>query len=423
MTTLAAAIAGLIALRVPLSFALLLGALLFVVGGPGIDPIVLPQTMFASLDSFILLAVPLFLLAGNVMSATSLTSRLTDFVCAWVGHVRGGLAQVAVVTNVVMAGMSGSATADAAATSSLLVPAMRQAGYRPAFAAALISAAATVGPIIPPSITMLVYASLASVSVAKLFLGGVLPGLTVAAFLMAYAYWHGGRHGIATPQRSGWRARGRATRRAAPALVMPVVIIGGIVSGVFTPTEASAVAAAYAIAVGMLGLRELGAETLVRVLWETAATTGVVMLVVAAAHVVSWLLIVSGATAAIGGLFEPLRGQPWLVLAAINALFLVLGFVLEPIPLMMLLVPILLPLVKSLHIDLVHFGIIVTMNTTIALFTPPIGASMFVAARVAQVSIEAFTREMLPLLAVLVAALGVVTYVPALSLWLPGLIR
>lgn len=423
MTSFAAAIAGLILLRVPLSFALLLGSLIFLTLERKINPIVLPQTMFAGLDSFILLAVPLFLLAGNVMSATSMTARLTDCVSAWIGHIRGGFAQVAILTNVVMAGMSGSATADAAATSSVLVPAMRRSGYGAPFSAALISAAATVGPIIPPSIIMLVYASLASVSVAELFLAGVVPGLMVSGFLMVYAHWHARRHDLASPQATSWRRRWRLSWRASPAVLMPVIVIGGIIGGVFTPTEASAVAVGYAVLVGVIGLRELDRSLCGRVLRETAATTGVVMLMVAAANSVSWILIVSGAGDAVVGAFEPLRDHTWAVLALINVVFLLLGAILEPIPLMMLLLPVLLPLVKSAGVDLVHFGVVVTLNTTIGLVTPPVGASMFVAARIAGISIERYARAILPLLAVLLLALLVVTYIPSLSLWLPELLR
>jgi tripartite ATP-independent transporter DctM subunit len=422
VSTLLLVIVGLIAIRVPMSFALLIGAAVFALASGGMSLVVLPQTMFAGLESFILVAVPLFMLAGNVMGETSLTLRLTNFVGAWIGHVRGGLAQVAVMTNVAMSGMSGSATADAAATASLLVPAMRQNGYRAGFAAALISAAATVGPIIPPSIIMLVYASLASVSVSQLFLAGFLPGLTVAGFLMVYAYWHARRHGVPVRLAASWRERGRVSAAAAPALVMPLVVVGGIVGGVFTPTEASAVAVAYAVILGW-GMRELKFGALFRVLRETAATTGVVMLMVASANVVSWLLIVHGAGPAVLSIFEPLADRPWLVLLAINVIFLVMGIVLEPIPLLMLLAPILLPLVKSLGVDLIHFGIILTLNTTIALVTPPVGASMFVTARIAGVSIEVFAREIMPFLGVLVLALIVVTYVPAISLFLPTLMR
>jgi tripartite ATP-independent transporter DctM subunit len=416
MSALISAIAVLVALRVPLTFALLLGALVFILVSGNVDPVVLPQTMFAGLDSFILLSVPLFLLAGNVMSATSLTSRLTEFVASWIGHIRGGLGQVCVATNLVMAGMSGSATADTAAVSSVLVPAMRQVGYTPAFAAALNAAAGSLGPIIPPSIIMLVYASLASQSVAKLFLAGFGPGIVVAALLMAYVYWHGKRHGIANARTASWRARGVATLKALPALMMPVIILGGFIAGVFTPTEASAVAACYAILVGFVGMRELTAAKLMRVLGETAITTGAVMIVVASANVVSWLLIVNGVGAAIMSLFEPIRHLPWLVLMVINAIFLLLGLVLEPIPLMMLVVPVLLPLLRSMHVDLVQFGVIVTLSTTIALVLPPFGLSMFIAIRVAGVSVEKYAREVLPLVCALLIALLLVTQFPLLSL-------
>jgi tripartite ATP-independent transporter DctM subunit len=423
MGTLAASVLAMVAIRVPLSFALLLGCLVFVIAGRHIDPIVLPQTMFAGMDSFLLLAVPLFLLSGNIMSRTSLTLRLTQFVTAWVGHLRGGLSQVAVVTNLFMSGISGSATVDAVTSTTLLVPGMRQAGYQPAFAAALNSAASTLGPLMPTSIILLVYASVASVSAAKLFLGGLLPALTITTFLMAYGYRHARRTGIAVPAAATWRERGVSTLRAVPALMMPLIIVGGIVGGIFTPTEASAVAAFYAVALGMFGLRELGPARLMRVLSETAATCGVIMLLIAATNVMTWLLIVNGVGSAIVHLFEPIRAMPWLVMLVINVVLLLLGLVLEPIPMIMLVVPLLLPLIKSIGIDPLHFGIVVTFNTTLALIHPPFGLVMFVTAKIANVTVEDFTRAVLPLLGVLLIALGFITYVPSLSLFLPSLLR
>ncbi len=423
MGTLAASILAAVAIRVPLSFSLLLGCLIFVLMGHRIDPIVLPQTMFAGMDSFLLLAVPLFLLSGNIMSRTSLTVRLTRFVAAWVGHLRGGLSQVAIVTNLFMSGIPGSATVDAVTSTTLLVPGMREAGYKPAFAAALNSSAATLGPLMPTSIVLLVYASVASVSAAKLFLGGLVPALTITVFLMAYAYLRARRDGIALRLRATWHERGVTSLRAIPALMMPVIIVGGIVGGVFTPTEASAVAAFYAMVVGMFGLRELGAAKLLQVLIETAATCGVIMLLIAATNVITWLLIVNGVGAAITHLFEPLRGMPWLVMLVVNVILLVLGLVLEPIPIIMLVVPLLLPLVKSIGIDPVHFGIMMTFNTTIALIHPPFGLVMFVTSKIANVTVEDFTWAVLPLLGVLLCALVVITYVPSLSLFLPSMMR
>ena len=423
MTALISSIAVLIAIRVPLTFSLLLGSLGFVLIDGQIDPIILPQTMFSGLDHFILLSVPLFLLAGNVMSATTLTSRLIDCVGSWIGHIRGGMGHVAVTTNVVMSGISGSATADTAAVSTVLVPGMCQVGYTPAFAAALNAAAGSLGPIIPPSIIMLVYASLASVSVAKLFLAGFVPGLVVAGLLMAYVHWHAKRHGIMAARSASMRERAMATFKAIPVLVMPLIVLGGVFAGVFTPTEASAVAAAYAIAVGFLGARDLTPSKLMQVLRNTAITTGTVMIVVASANVLSWLLIVNGVGAAIIGLFGPIRDMPWLVLLLINAILLVLGLILEPIPLMMLVVPVLLPLLRTMHVDLVQFGVIVTLNTSIALIMPPFGLSMFIAIGVASVSVEQYARQVWPLVGVLLIALWLVTQLPILSLALPNFLN
>jgi C4-dicarboxylate transporter DctM subunit len=261
------------------------------------------------------------------------------------------------------------------------------------------------------------------VSAAKLFLAGLLPAFTITALLMAYGYHYARRSGVAVPAAATWWERGVATLRAIPALMLPLIIVGGIVGGVFTPTEASAVAAFYAVAVGAFGLQELGPAALMRVLSETAALCGVIMLLIAATNVMTWLLIVNGVGVAILHLFEPIRQMPWLVMLAINAILLLLGLVLEPIPMIMLVVPLLLPLIKSVGVSPVQFGIVVTFNTTLALIHPPFGLVMFVTAKIANVTVEDYTIAVLPLLGVLLIALALITYVPSLTLFLPSLVR
>jgi tripartite ATP-independent transporter DctM subunit len=408
----------------PVVFAMgLASAAFLVVVGGGIPLMVIPHQMVAGIDNFPLLAIPFFFLAGELMNAAGITQRLVAFATAVVGHIRGGLAYVVIVTNVIMAGFSGTALADASATGSVLIPAMKRQGYHAEFSAAITAAAATIGPIIPPSIPMIIYAVVAEVSVGSLFLAGVIPGLLMGTYLFAVVYLISRRREYPVQARSTWRELVTATRRASWALMAPVVILGGIVTGVVTPTEAGVLAVIYSLAVGFGVHRELKVPDLPGIFCRTAVGTAVIMIIVGASGVMGWLVanmrigetVVSGVTA--------LTQSPWMVLLLMNAFFLIVGCLMDPLAGMLIFIPVFMPLIKHVHIDPVHFGLVVVLNLMIGLITPPVGYLLFMSAEMAEVSIDAVIREVAPLLIALLAVLLISTYWPGMVMLIPNLFQ
>jgi tripartite ATP-independent transporter DctM subunit len=408
----------------PVVFAMgLASAAFLVVVGGGIPLMVIPHQMVAGIDNFPLLAIPFFFLAGELMNAAGITQRLVAFATAVVGHIRGGLAYVVIVTNVIMAGFSGTALADASATGSVLIPAMKRQGYHAEFSAAITAAAATIGPIIPPSIPMIIYAVVAEVSVGSLFLAGVIPGLLMGVYLFAVVYLISRRRGYPVQARSTWRELVTATRRASWALMAPVIILGGIVTGVVTPTEAGVLAVIYSLAVGFGVHRELKVPDLPGIFCRTAVGTAVIMIIVGASGVMGWLVanmrigetVVSGVTA--------LTQSPWMVLLLMNAFFLIVGCLMDPLAGMLIFIPVFMPLIKHVHVDPVHFGLVVVLNLMIGLITPPVGYLLFMSAEMAEVSIDAVIREVAPLLIALLAVLLISTYWPGMVMLIPNLFQ
>lgn len=397
-------------------------AFLLVIGG-SIPLTVIPHQMVAGIDNFPLLAIPFFFLAGELMNAAGITTRLVAFATAVVGHIRGGLAYVVIVTNVIMAGFSGTALADASATGSVLIPAMKRQGYHAEFSAAITAAAATIGPIIPPSIPMIIYAVVAEVSVGSLFLAGVIPGLLMGAYLFAVVYLISRRRGYPIQARSTWSELVTATRRASWALMAPVIILGGIITGVVTPTEAGVLAVIYSLAVGFGVHRELRVRDLPGIFCRTAVGTAVIMIIVGASGVMGWLVanmrigetVVSGVTA--------LTQSPWMILLLMNVFFLIVGCLMDPLAGMLIFIPVFMPLIKHVHIDPVHFGLVVVLNLMIGLLTPPVGYLLFMSAEMAEVSIDAVIREVTPLLIALLAVLAISTYWPSMVMLIPNLFQ
>lgn len=420
--TLAALFGGFFVLLVvgmPVVFAM--GAVSFVfllAFGAGVPLTVVPHQMVAGMDSFPLLAIPFFFLAGEIMNTGGITRRLVDFSAALVGGIRGGLAYVVVVTNMIMAGFSGSAVADASATGAVLIPAMKREGYRADFAASVTAAASTIGPIIPPSIPMIVYAVVAEVSVGALFLGGVVPGLLMAVYLFAVIFLLGGRRSVT---RVAPRLPvGVAFRRAAWALLAPVIILGGIITGVVTPTEAGALAVLYSFVIAVFVHREMRIGDLPRILRETAVATGVIMIILGASGVMAWLVANMRIGEAVVAAVTAVTTSPAMVLLLVNVFFLVVGCVMDPLAGMLVFVPVFMPLVKHLGIDPVHFGVVVVLNLMIGLLTPPVGYLLYLSARIAEIPVDDVVREIGPFLVALLAVLGLVTYWPALILALPN---
>jgi tripartite ATP-independent transporter DctM subunit len=381
-----------------------------------------PQRMYAGTTSFTLLAIPFFILAGNLMNTGGMTQRLVRFAQCLIGHIRGGLGHVTVVTNMIMAGMSGSAVADATGTGSVLIPAMERAGYPRKFSAALVGAASTIGPVIPPSIPFVIFGSMTGTSVGRLFLGGFLPGVLMGIFLMVTVAIIAKRRGYPREQRATLRELFVSSVQAAPAWGAPMIIIGGILAGIFTPTEAAAVASLYALILGMLVYREIRVSDLPRILWETLRNTVQVMFIISAASVFGWLLIQQRIPTTIVEGLMALTGRRWVVLLIVNAILLMLGCFMEGIAIMLLTIPVFMPLVARVGVDPVHFGVMMTLNLMIGLLTPPVGMCLYAVSSISQVPLWPLARELWPYIVALTVCLILITYVPGLVLWVPNLI-
>jgi C4-dicarboxylate transporter, DctM subunit len=406
----------------PLAFTLGISPLLALIGQGGVPLSVVIQRMFVAVDSFSLLAIPLFILAGELMNTGGITQRLVDFADKLVGHIVGGLAHVVIVTNMIMAGVSGSAAADAAATGALLIPSMTRRGYSPSFAGAISAAASTIGPIIPPSIPMVVYGSIANVSIGRLFLGGVIPGVIMGLFLMGVSYLISRKRGYPRESWAGLREVGKSFMRAFWAMFMPIIILGGILGGIFTPTEAAAVAVVYAYAVGAFVYREIRTADLPRVFTSSAVSTGVVMLIIATANVLGWVLSYQRIPEALTSLFLSISSETWVILLLLNIVLLILGCFMNPTAIIIIMVPFFMPLVEKVGINPIHFGVIVAINTAIGQLTPPVGVCMFISCGIAKITMAQFTRECLIFIFALIGVLFLVTYLPGLILYLPGVL-
>ncbi len=388
----------------------------------GIPLGIVPQKMAQAANSFPLLAAPLFILMGNVMNASGVTERIFRFATAVVGWLRGGLCHANILASVIFAGMSGSAVADAGGIGTIEIKAMRDAGYDDETAASVTAASATIGPIIPPSLPMVIYAVSADVSIGALFLAGVIPGLLMAGALMALVVVVSRRKGLPREPFPGMRTLARAFAEAFLSLLTPVILFGGLISGLFTPTEAAAVAAGYALLLGLVIYRSLPLAHLPRLLAETVETTGVVLALLMTATALAWCLSLSRIPQMLGPMIVATVGDPLLFLLAVNLVLLLVGMVMEAIAAMLVLVPILVPAAAGFGIDPVHFGLIFVLNLMIGTITPPVGIVLFVTARIAGMPFDRLSRAIVPWLAPLVAVLLAVTLYPPLAIWLPRLV-
>ena len=412
---------GAMALSVPVAFAMGIAGFVVIIAADLADPLVVPQQIFSGLDSFPLGAIPCFILAAELMTGGRITDVLLRFAASLVGRARGGLGHTNVIALTLFSGISGSALADAAGPGSVIMRMMRDAGYPAPYAAALTASAAIVGPIIPPSIIMVIYALTDnSVTVSGLFLAGIIPGLLISGAMLAVNHAisirRGYRGGEARPPLPAMLS---LTLRAAPALFLPVIIIGGIHGGVFTPTEASAVAVFYALAVGLFLYRSLPLAAIPKILVRTAVMTASVMLIIGMSQVFGYVLTVLQVPQQVADWVGGLGLSPAGFLLLVNLLLLVFGIFIEPLPGVMILVPILAPLADAAAVDPLHFAIVVIVNLTIGMITPPVGGLLFVTAIVSGVRVEAMTRELWPFLAAQLAVLGLLTFVPDVTLWLP----
>jgi tripartite ATP-independent transporter DctM subunit len=414
----------LLLIELPVGFALALSAL-GIVWWEGMVPItILVQRMASGIESFPFLAIPLFILAGNVMNRGGIAARIYGFALALVGHIRGGLAHVNVLASMIFAGMSGVAQADAAGIGTIEIKHMRENGYDPAFAAAVSAASAVIGPIIPPSVIMVVYAVNAQASVADLFLAGIIPGVIMGLALMAMIWWMAAAGRIAAPllPRATLAGLGASFVAAAPALFAPVLLVGGILAGIATPTELGAITVVYAIALGFLQ-RELTWREVWDAAAETLVTYGILVFIVAAAVPFGWVVAVTEAPQKLAALLLSISENKWVILGIINVILLIAGCFMETTAILLIATPTLLPLVKQLGIHEVHFGLMMVVNLLIGALTPPFGILLFITMDIAKVSFAEICRAVLPFYVPLAATLALVTYWPQMVLFLPDLLR
>jgi len=421
--TLAVLLGGLVLLSllgIPLAFAIL-GACLatLMIFRPHLPLELMAQHVINGIDSFPLIAIALFLFAGELMNAGGITRRIVDFAATLVGHIRGGLGHVTVLASMIISGISGSAVADAAATGSVMVPAMKRAGFPPAFSAALCETAAVMGPIIPPSIPMVIYAILVEASVGHMFVGGIIPGVLMGLLLMGMVWVISMRRGYAKETWGGFAAVATTFTAAIAALATPVIILGGILGGVFTVTEAGAIACVYCGLVAVLVYRQLTLKEFWRSLVTAAQGTASVMLIVGASGVMGWMIADLQINKEAATLLLSFTTNDWVFLTVVNVFFLIVGMFMDPLAALIVFVPILMPAVQALGIDPIHFGVVIVINLMIGLCTPPVGYLIYLMANVANEPPQAVIRESLPFLGVLIFVLLLVTYIPALTLTLP----
>jgi tripartite ATP-independent transporter DctM subunit len=412
---------GLAALRVPIAFAMgIASALVLAVMQLPLSVVYVKMT--STVDSWPFLAIPFFLLAGNLMTAGGITTRLVRLADVLVGWIAGGLSQVVVVVEMILSGMTGSEIGDAAALGSVLVPAMKRSGYAPSYAATIVAAAATMGPIIPPSIAFVIYAAINDLSIGRLFLAGIVPGVVMGLLLMVMQYVMARRHGW---PRGPFPTRHQAVQAflvALPALFMPVFIIGGILGGVFTATEAGALAVPYALVLAVGVYRELRWRDLPGVLVATLKDTAAIFAIIAVAGVFGYVITVLGVGAALIDFVTGLTQSPWVLLLLLNVLFLILGLFVDVTATMLVFAPLFAKVVAAYNIDPVHFAVVFVLNVSIGMMTPPYGLTMYLMLRIANISMQEFVGAMWPFLTALLVALALITYIPAITLWLPNLV-
>lgn len=415
---------GLALAGVPLLYALL-GTTVGIIVAAGLShPL---ETIYLSfiggVEPFILIAVPLFIFAGELLAQGGVGKRIVAFARVLFGWLPGGLGVVTVISCTLFGGVSGSAIADTAAIGSLVIPSMVARGYSRGFAAALLAVAGTIALLMPLSIPFLVYAFISGVSMRTLSMAGLVPALVSALALIVVCIWHGKRSGCDNGEERSTPAQiWAATRDAGPALLMPVIIIGGIWTGVFTPSESAAVAVVYGLVISLYYYRDLTWRHMPRMLLHAFTTSATVMLVIGATGAMAWLITVEQVAQQLATWIQIVATEPWMFLLLFNVALLLLGVFIEPLPAMLLSAPLFLPLAKHFGMDMVHIGVVMTANLAIALYTPPVGGTLFVAAKLAKVGIGEITKHLWPLMMATLAVVLSVTYIPSLSLWLPRLI-
>ena len=379
------------------------------------------QQMTSGVNSFVLLAIPLFIFAGELMNVTGVTRRIVGFAASLVGHRNGGLANVGVTANFIMSGCSGSALADAAATGTVLLPEMKKRGFKPAFSSAVIASAATVGPIVPPSISFVLLGAIVNISVGQLFLGGVVPGALMFIAMFAITWWICRSRQYPVETRATGSERVNAFIEGIPALIAPGIIVGAIIMGVATPTESAAIAAFYVLFLGIFIYRNLSLVQILNAASHAAVATSVIMLTVATSKIFAWLAVKENLGVILTDAMLWVTDEVWALLLMINAMLLILGMIMEILPIMLILAPVLFPLLTGLGIDEVHFGVVMVLNLMIGMITPPIGLNLFIISSIGGVGVIDIFKEAVPYFFILVGVLLIITYFPAITLFLPEL--
>lgn len=414
--------AAFVALGVPIAFALGGAALAGLWLLEGVPVKIVASRTFGAMDSFALLAIPFFILAGELMETGGISQRLVTLARVLVGHIRGGLGNVVIVAMVFFSGISGSTNADAAAVGSVMIPPMKKQGYSGAQAAAIVAAAAGMGILVPPCLTMVVYGSVTNTSIATLFAAGFLPAFIMAVALGIHVRWDAKRAGIPADPRASWRERGRALADASWALLLPIIIFGGILGGVFTPTEAAVAAVAYAIVIGMAVYREITPQYLFRSLVRTGVTSGIVMMMIAGANIFAWLMTVEGVPATLASAIQGVGGGKGTFLILSVLVFLPLFALLDGLPGMLMIMPVFVPIAQQLGIDLVHYGILITTVMGIALFLPPFGVGLYIVLGLSGATLGELSRYLLPYLATMTAIAVLIALVPWIVFIVPYLL-
>lgn len=405
----------------PIALAIGIAVIIAIVGFSPIPPIGVVQRFVTGVDSFVLLAIPLFILTGRLMNTGGITDHIFTLAKNLIGHIRGGLAHANVLASMLFSGMSGSAVADAGGLGMIEIKAMREQGYKPEMAAGLTAASSSIGPIIPPSIPFVIYGAIAEVSVGRLFLAGIVPGLLMGLSLMLMIVFLGKRDNYPVFLRAPLREVWASFRTSALSLLTPVIIVGGILLGIFTPTEAAAIAAIYAFILGFIVYRTIKLRDLPDIMAETLVTSAVVTFIIATTSGFSWILVLNQVGVQLVSGVTALTDNPLLILAILNIVLLLLGALMEAGVVLILLTPILIPLITSVGIDPIHFGVIMVLNLMIGVATPPIGMSLFVVSEVSGIRVEKLMRSVVPFLIPLFITLLIVTYFPGLVMFLPNL--
>lgn len=418
MQLLIGSMLALLFLGMPIAYALGCSSLLYILTCTDLSPLLVAQRICVGADSMVLLALPFFLLAGEIMNAAGITHRLTRLALALIGPPRGGLSYVVVAVNLLIAMVSGAAVASAAAVGSTMVPMMEKQGYPRGYAAALNAAAATMGPIIPPSVGFIIYASVSGASVGKLFLAGTIPGVVLALGALLVCTIMAYRHGYPAGARHSRTELWQSLREALPALLMPVIILGGIFGGLVTPTEAGALAVGYGLLAGFVIYRSLNLKDLIKIFIVTARRTASIMLIIATASCFGFLISHAVDAERIVGLVQILTGNRVTLMLLLIAVILLLGMFMEGGSIMIILTPLLLPLLAAYNIDVVHFGVVFQLGIMIGLLTPPVGMLLFVMTSISRVPVKTLIRWLWPFYLMLTLLMLLVAFVPALSLWL-----